>query len=270
MNSLTIIEMKKILYNIISKSLKTLSKNDISGKQLHGFNKKLYYERSQHLNFLLKKQIKYEEVIQNKIKKLLKKGDIVFDIGANIGQYALPFSEIVGKSGRVISFEPDYKNFSFLQFNVNINRCSNVRCENYGIGDDDTELEFFRDTETGGRRGSYRKEYVGSNFKGFTDMVRLKKFDSIISEFGEPDFVKIDVEGFETEVISKLSTDLKNCIFLIEVRGETKGEVFNFFTDKEYHCIWIDQTDKIIQKIDEIPDFANLIFKKNTSSQHFV
>lgn len=261
--------MKEFLYNMISKSVKTLSKSDIIGKQLYGSNKKLYYERSQHLTFLLQKQIKYEEVIQNKIKKLIKQGDTVFDIGANIGQFALPFSEMVGESGRVISFEPDFKNFSFLQFNINMNRCRNVKCENYGIGGDDTELEFYRDTETGGRRGSYRKEYVGPNFKGFSDKVQLKKFDSIISEFGEPNFVKIDVEGFETEVIRGLTTDLKNCIFLIEVRGETKGEVFNFFSVKEYQCIWIDYTDKIIQKINEIPDFANLIFKKNASSQHF-
>lgn len=261
--------MKEFLYNLISNSVKNLSKNVIIGKKFNDIDKKLYYERSQHLTFLLQKRIKYENVIQNKMKRYLKEGDLVFDIGANIGQYALPFSDIIGESGRVISFEPDYKNFSFLQFNININRCRNVLCENYGLGDSDTELEFYRDTETGGRRGSYKKKYVGSSFKGFSEKVRLKKFDSIILEFGVPDFVKIDVEGFETEVISELTYDLKSCILLIEVREATKGQVFDFFSSKNYQCIWIDKEDKIITKVDEIPSLANLIFKKNANSQPF-
>jgi hypothetical protein len=63
-------------------------------------------------------------------------------------------------------------------------------------------------------------------------------------------------------VIRALTYSLKDCIFLIEVREETKGDVFNFFSGKNYKCIWIDNQDKIIKKVDEIPSFANLIFKK--------
>jgi|GEM_PF-5339957 len=57
------------------------------------------------------------------IMPLIPAGELVFDIGANIGQYTVIF----GESGQVIAVEPDYKNFAFLQFNVLINRCSNVQ-----------------------------------------------------------------------------------------------------------------------------------------------
>ena len=254
--------MKKITRKLISEFVKYFSKYNIIGKPLNGFNKILYYERSQHLIFLFQKKIRYEEVIQNKIMGFLKEGDLVFDIGANIGQYALPFSELIGERGRVISFEPDPINFSFLQFNSNINRCRNILCENYGVGGKDEEKYLYRDTETGGRRSSFRKEYVGTSYTGFSDKVRLKKFDSIVSEFGTPDFVKIDVEGFEIEVLSELTCDLENCIFLVEVRGETKNEIYDFFSKKNYNCTWVDNEDKVIKGSEEIPDFANLIFKK--------
>lgn len=253
--------LKQILYHLISKAVKISSGDSIVGKKLKGFDKTLYYEVSQHLTFLLQRRIKYEEVIQNKIKRLLKQGDLVFDIGANIGQYALPFSEMVGKTGRVVSFEPDYKNFSFLQFNTNINRCGNVTCENCGVGNSNAVLEFYRDTETGGRKGSFIKEYVGDNFKGFSEKVPLKKFETIISEYGVPNFVKVDVEGFESQVINELSVELKDCTFLIEVREETKKDIFNFFASKNYKCVWIDTADKVIEKEDDIPGFANLIFR---------
>lgn len=253
--------MKEMIYNLTSKFMKLFAKEDIIGKEYSNYKKKLYYERSQHLTFLLRPKINYEENIQKKLSQYIKEGDLVFDIGGNIGQYALPFSELVGNMGKVVSFEPDYKNFAFLQFNININRCSNVTCCNYGIGTNDTELDFYRDTKTGGRMGSFKKEYVRNNFEGFTEKVVLKKFDSIISTYGEPTFVKIDVEGFEKDVISGLTLNFQNCVFLIEVRDETKNDVFLFFKEKGYQCIWVDGVDKQINKVEEIPRFANLIFK---------
>jgi hypothetical protein len=74
--------------------------------------------------------------------------------------------------------------------------------------------------------------------------------------------VKIDVEGFEKDVISGLTLSLKNCVFLIEIREETKNDVFFFFQEKGYRCIWVDMDDKEINNVEEIPGFANLIFKK--------
>jgi FkbM family methyltransferase len=254
--------MKKTIYNLVSKSVKLFSKGDIIGKRISGLNKTLYYERSQHLTFLFQPTIKYEETLQSKIKEYIRKGDIIFDIGANIGQYAMPFSELVGKHGKVYSFEPDFKNFAFLQFNTNINKCYNVTCLNHGLGKLNSEMDFFRDTETGGRTGSFKKEFVGKNYKGFKENVVLKSFDTIIKLYGNPDFVKIDVEGFEEEVIEGLTIDLQNCKFLIEVRADTKNIIFEYFNRNGYECLWIDNSTKLINKADEIPGFANLIFKK--------
>ena len=254
--------MKQFAFAIIRHFLKFITKGEITGKKYSGINKTLYYEKAQHLNFLFQKTIKYEENIQQKLPKYIYPGNTVFDIGGNIGQYAIPFSELVGQNGQVFSFEPDYKNFSFLQFNMNINQCINVSCINCGVGNEDSELDFFRDTETGGRMGSFKKQFVGNNFKGFSTKVSLMKFDTLIKSFGNPNFVKIDVEGFEYEVISGLTIDLPETTFLIEVREETKESVFDFFNKKDYKCLWVDGPDRLITHSSEIPGFANLIFNK--------
>ena len=128
---------------------------------------------------------------------------------------------------------------------------------------------FFRDTETGGRRGSFKKEFVGDNFKGFKEKVTIKSFDTIISQFGKPNFIKVDVEGFEENVIAGLTNELERCVFLIETREETKQEIFEYFDKKGYECIWIDNQEIQINKVEEIPGFANLIFKKSQQrTQH--
>ena len=74
------------LYSFASKMVKALSRNEIVSKPIEGFDKRLYYERSQHLTFLFRKKIAYEVNIWNNIKSLIKKGDLVFDVGGNIGQ----------------------------------------------------------------------------------------------------------------------------------------------------------------------------------------
>ena len=60
------------------------------------------------------------------VQELVRSGDTVIDIGANVGYYTLLFSELVGETGRVIAFEPDPNNFALLERNVLGNGCRNV------------------------------------------------------------------------------------------------------------------------------------------------
>jgi len=59
----------------------------------------------------------------------LKKGDVVFDVGAHVGEYALLFSELVGPSGKVVSFDPDPVACKILRKNLELNKITNVVIE---------------------------------------------------------------------------------------------------------------------------------------------
>ena len=254
--------MPNLIRSLVTNITKIVFGNSIIGKRIQTSesNKYIFYEKSQHLNFLFKKNINYESVIQDKIKNYINEGDLVFDIGSNIGQYALLFSDLVGDNGKVICFEPDYKNYAFLLFNKTINNCHNLNCLNVGLGDSPIIKTFYRDSTTGGRRGSFIKEFVGETYLGETYSVQIEMLSNMVEKFGTPKFVKIDVEGFENSVLEGLKNIPLSTIFLIETRVETNVAVFDFFKNN-FDCYCIDgEKDLLIEDPIEIPSFANLMF----------
>lgn len=258
-------KIKYYLHFLIGHSVTLISRNTIVGKYFDNTPFIIYYEKAQHLTFLFKSRINYESNLQAQLIPLIKQGHLVFDIGANIGQYSLKLSQVVGGNGKVIAFEPDKRTFSFLQFNVHINRINNVECINSGIGSSSDVHSFYRDTTTGGRRGSFKKEFVGSNFEGQEDVVEVVALDDLINKYGLPDFIKIDVEGYEIEVLKGLSHSLENTNFFIETRTSTRSFVFNYFYEQGFRCFCLDKEPFEVHEVSDIPDFANLLFSSSYS-----
>ena len=75
----------------------------------------------------------YEKNETNFVKDSVNKGDIVIDIGANIGYYTLMFAKLVGDTGKIYSFEPDPRNFLILEKNIQINGYNNVILEKKSV-----------------------------------------------------------------------------------------------------------------------------------------
>ena len=69
---------------------------------------------------------KYEPYETELILKQVKSGDIIVDVGANIGYYTVLFADKVGKKGKIIAIEPDPINFEILQKNIKENKLFNV------------------------------------------------------------------------------------------------------------------------------------------------
>ena len=231
-----------------------------SKKYLNKYN--LTYETSQHLNFFLKKTICYESNIQAILKKYISKGDIIFDIGANIGQFSIFFHHLISNSGNIISVEPDPVNFKYLSINKEINKLKNLKIINCGIGSKKGTLKFYQDLITGGRMGTFVRE-LAVNKQSSSKKVKIKTIDELINEFGMPNFVKVDVEGFEISLLNGYRNINNNIIFMIEVRENTKYKVFEFFNDKNYKCYVIDNSEILVSNHKKIPNFANLLFIPN-------
>ncbi|MGC4085037.1 MAG: FkbM family methyltransferase [Vicinamibacterales bacterium] len=71
--------------------------------------------------------------------RYLKPGDVVVDVGANVGLYSVVCATCVGDTGTVIALEPSPRIANFLRGNVAVNRLSNVRVLNVAVGDADGE-----------------------------------------------------------------------------------------------------------------------------------
>ena len=85
----------------------------------------------------------FEETEVRFVQRLLRRGMTVLDIGAHHGLYTLLVSKRVGRSGKVIAFEPSPRECKRLARHVRVNRCRNVEIESCALGKDCGEAELF-------------------------------------------------------------------------------------------------------------------------------
>ncbi|HYP39565.1 MAG TPA: FkbM family methyltransferase [Chloroflexia bacterium] len=130
------------------------------------------------------------------VESELKEGDVVLDIGANIGYYTILAARRVGPSGRVFAFEPDPRNFSLLQKNLRTNGCTNVHVARKAVSDFTGTIRLYLDKLNKGDHAIYD---VGGRQSIEVGAVRL---DDYFSNYGgKIDLIKIDVQGAEGKVL---------------------------------------------------------------------
>lgn len=134
------------------------------------------------------------------VKGYLKPGMVVFDLGANLGQYTLLAARCVGQKGRVYSFEPSRRMFSELEFNVKLNGLADICVLNQIAVSDRPGMAKLSRYEEGaevfGSIGSHKRKEA--TIIGY-ERVKTIRLDDYIQEtgIGHVDFVKIDIEGAE-------------------------------------------------------------------------
>ena len=142
----------------------------------------------------------YEDKLLEILLCHVKNGDQVYDAGAARGLYTL---SLATSGCSVYSFEPNPITYSFLLDNVHLNKLSNVHCFNFGLSDSVDILTFYL-TEPH-LRSSFSSDILESNSAKVigTDIVEVKKIDTLVSEgiILPPDHIKIDVEGFGLKVL---------------------------------------------------------------------
>lgn len=116
---------------------------------------------------------------------------IAVDIGANIGNHSLYFSDLFK---HVISFEPNIRTFQVLELNANL--ANNITTYNFGISN--TEREAVLNINPSNIGGSYLSESASST----SQVVKLRRLDSVISDDQRITMIKIDVEGHEYEALT--------------------------------------------------------------------
>ncbi len=132
-------------------------------------------------------------------ESLVGNGDVVFDVGANVGWFTLLAAKLVGRTGRVVSFEPEQTNFALLSKSVGMNGLNNVtafqRCaSNF---DSEATLHLAAAVNMPGSHSTVRDFGQGSI------SVPASRLDTISANLGVDriQVLKIDVEGAEPQVV---------------------------------------------------------------------
>jgi FkbM family methyltransferase len=175
--------------------------------------------------------IKKEEIINMTIREddiiehfTPKQGDIVIDIGANIGRYTIISSKRVGTKGKVVAIEAHPGNFEILNRNIKLNQLTNIIPLNYAAYSKETKIKLYvPDEESGYTIYHTLMERTGKKFVevNANTLDYLLQLNEIRQE--EVNWIKIDVEGAELEVLKGATNVLsksKDIALLIEVHGQ--------------------------------------------------
>ena len=163
-----------------------------------------------------------------------REGEVVVDLGAHVGKYALVAAKRVGTAGKVVAIEAHPQNFRALVNNARINGFQNVFCANAAAS-----------SENGRRRrlfGQWDTAYSLMSWHPCHISVETRTADSILTEYGieRVDWAKIDVEGAEAEVLAGMKKVIgasPNLRVLVEVSSSNEQEVDRILADFRKTCI---------------------------------
>ena len=201
--------------------------------RLHSFRHKAYWFRGKRRD---------AETMQL-FARLLRPGMTALDVGGHVGYVAMYLAELVAPQGRVYVFEPGPNNLPYIRHNVG--QSENIVLVEKGVGSRNEQKTFFVENITG-QNNSFvedfpglerrKKEVFASRSRVSKVPVELVTLDGFCQARAlRPDFIKIDVEGFEGEVLRGAAALLEESrpAMVVEVQAD-HGPIFELMSDLGY------------------------------------
>ncbi|MCX8081180.1 MAG: FkbM family methyltransferase [Bacteroidia bacterium] len=179
------------------------------------------------------------------MKKLIKKGSLIVDIGANTGFYTTIFSLFTGSEGKVIAFEPESENFSHLR-KKNF-RYANVEIHKMAVGEK-TEKKYLYLSD---KYNVDHRLYPDKNNKRRVEVSVVALDDFLKDKI--PDFIKMDIQGYEYFALLGMKNILSNakslCLFFefwpygLKKSGSDPEQLLNLLRESGFTIYYLDGSD---------------------------
>lgn len=195
---------------------------------------------------------------------LLRKGSVLYDIGANIGWYTIVGSRRVGRKGKVFAFEPDPDNFGLLWRNVIENRRANVALFPMAVADRSGRASLARSPNN---MGDHRLDSRTSDRE--TIAVPVTTLEAVLAAgLPVPDVIKLDTRGCEAKILVPLGRLMKakpGLILALEFwpfglsqAGSSVGQLIEILTSVPLRFYRIDPVSRTLNATDLVSLAAGL------------
>jgi FkbM family methyltransferase len=142
----------------------------------------------------------WEPLMSKKIKELLPPNGTFIDIGANIGYHSLFAATLHNRTTNIIAFEPQKNIYEMFRKSITENVYNNIQLYNCGLSNYEgtAALNIFEENKGA---SSLTQGITHHSGEAMVEEIQIKQLDSFLNEVQRADIIKIDVEGFEYEVV---------------------------------------------------------------------
>ena len=174
------------------------------------------------------------------LRQVVRPGDVVIDIGANLGYYAREMSRLAGPGGMVYAVEPVKPILGVLEHNLR--RCHNVEIIPYALGAENRTVTMVNDSSryTGymGTGRNYIPE-TEEEERADADMefeAEMRRGSELFADLERLDFIKCDIEGYEGVVIPEMEPVIRRHlpVVLLETGGPLRRQMIELFRSWGY------------------------------------
>lgn len=190
-------------------------------KTIHGFFIRIDPSIDNGVELSLHQTGTYEKGILSFLQATLKKGDCFVDVGANIGVMSIFASQQVEIEGKILAYEAHPKTVELLKENIQLNQLANIQVYQYALGSTESSTKIYDNWQI--NRGG--ASLIVKNEQSVSYDIKVHCLDSVFPENTIPKVIKIDVEGFELEVIKGACSIIQKFhpILIIELSENRKN-----------------------------------------------
>lgn len=186
-----------------------------------------------HSGFLLGS---HEIGVQQLLAEVLRPGMVYYDVGANVGFFAVIAARFIGPAGRVVCFEPLPANARQIEYNAQLNGFSTIQVRLEALGGSNRMETFQTSAEpTWGMLATVGK--APDKASGCIQ-VNVRTLDSLYAAGGlpRPNLIKIDIEGAEAEMLEGAAATLSTCRPLLVIELHSTNDAVLAALDKLGYC----------------------------------